>query len=98
MVHSHRSFIAAVATATTILAATSGAYAQEGESLRDAAQNPIADTRRPLRAISGHGGLMTPGEGSPRKRAVVFVASTLLRPRSVVWLPFPSPSSSPERP
>jgi hypothetical protein len=43
MVHSHRSFIAAVATATTILAATSGAYAQEGESLRDAAQNPIAD-------------------------------------------------------
>jgi hypothetical protein len=43
MVHSHRSFIAAVATATTILAATSGVYAQEGESLRDAAQNPIAD-------------------------------------------------------
>ena len=43
MVHSHRSFIAAVATTTTILAATPGAYAQEGESLRDAAQNPIAD-------------------------------------------------------
>ena len=43
MVHSHRSFVAAVATATTISAATSGAYAPEGESLRDAAQNPIAD-------------------------------------------------------
>ena len=43
MVHSHRSFVAAVATAATILAATSGAYAQQGEDLRDAAQNPIAD-------------------------------------------------------
>ena len=43
MVHFHRSFIVAVATATTILWATSAAYAQEGESLREAAQNPIAD-------------------------------------------------------
>ena len=43
MVHSHRRFIAAVATATTLLVATSGAYAQQGEDLRDAAQNPIAD-------------------------------------------------------
>ena len=43
MVHSHRSFIAAVATATTILVATSGAVAQQGESLREAAQNPIGD-------------------------------------------------------
>ena len=43
MVHSHRSFIAAVTTATTILVATSGAYAQQGESLREAAQNPIGD-------------------------------------------------------
>jgi hypothetical protein len=40
MVHSHRSFIAAVATA---LVATSGAVAQQGESLREAAQNPIGD-------------------------------------------------------
>ena len=32
------------------------------------------------------GGLMTPGEGSPRKRVVTFIASTL---RSVVWLPSP---------
>ena len=43
MGHSHLSFIAAVATATTLLVATSGAYAQQGEDLRDAAQNPIAD-------------------------------------------------------
>ena len=43
MGHSHRSFMAAVATATTILVATSGAYAQQGENLREAAQNPIAD-------------------------------------------------------
>jgi len=41
------------------------------------------------------GGLMTPGEGSPRKRAVAFVASTSL----CYVAPFlPSPSSSPERP
>ena len=33
----------AVATATTILVATFGAYAQQGESLREAAQNPIGD-------------------------------------------------------
>src|ERR1044071_10205515 len=33
-----------LAAATTILlVATSGAYAQQGEDLRDAAQNPIAD-------------------------------------------------------
>ena len=32
-----------VATATMILVATSGAYAQQGEDLREAAQNPIAD-------------------------------------------------------
>ena len=43
MVHSHRSFIAAVATATTIFVATSGAVAQQGENLREAAQNPIGD-------------------------------------------------------
>jgi hypothetical protein len=42
MAHSHRSVIAAIATAATILAATS-AYAQQGEDLRDAAQNPIGD-------------------------------------------------------
>jgi len=33
------------------------------------------------------GGLMTPGEGSPRKRAVAFVASTSLR--CVAPFPFP---------
>ena len=43
MVHSHRSVIAAIVTATAILAATSGAYAQDGENLREAAQNPIGD-------------------------------------------------------
>ncbi len=32
-----------VATATVILVATSGAYAQQGEDLREAAQNPIGD-------------------------------------------------------
>ena len=32
-----------VATATMILVATSGAYAQQGEDLREAAQNPIGD-------------------------------------------------------
>jgi hypothetical protein len=43
MGHSHRNFIAAVATATAIRIATSAAYAQQGDSLREAAQNPIGD-------------------------------------------------------
>ena len=43
MVHSHRNVIAAVTTAAALLVATSGAFAQQGEDLRDAAQNPIAD-------------------------------------------------------
>ena len=42
MVHFYRSFIAAIATAAAILAAC-GAYAQDGENLREAAQNPIGD-------------------------------------------------------
>ena len=43
MAHSHRRFMAAVVTATTLLFAISGASAQQGEDLRDAAQNPIGD-------------------------------------------------------
>jgi hypothetical protein len=35
--------MAAALTATTLLFAISGASAQQGEDLRDAAQNPIAD-------------------------------------------------------
>jgi hypothetical protein len=33
----------AVATTTALLLATSASYAQQGEDLREAAQNPIAD-------------------------------------------------------
>src|SRR5262245_48648479 len=42
---SHQSFVAAlaVATMTVLLVATSVGYAQQGEDLREAAQNPIAD-------------------------------------------------------
>ena len=43
MTNSHRRFMAAALTATTLLFAISGASAQQGEDLRDAAQNPIAD-------------------------------------------------------
>src|SRR5262244_427123 len=42
---SHQSFVAGVAAATmtVLLIATSVGYAQQGEDLREAAQNPIAD-------------------------------------------------------
>ena len=43
MGHSHQRFMAAVATATTLLVQPLAAYAQQGENLREAAQNPIGD-------------------------------------------------------